>query len=455
MIPQLEDLKKKLRPDSALALTLESSRVAVSFATPGGAAREIASLPYGADAVAANAEKIGKELLAALDAAGVRERRCVLCLPPEWAFTATADMPEITGEDLRGYLELRAEQEFPMSADEMRVAYLPYALPDGKKRVTIAAVPVKRMDGVDKMLAAAGCRAVSISLGIDGCFSEPKPALRFLANGTHTNVIVTAGGGVVAMRLLQSPGPTGENPFDPAAFYREVRITLGRLPEPLRQQVREAQFGGTPASARRLRDATSEQLLGLGIESTPAPAENADAPQAALQAAERYFAKQPVAFEFIVPEVNQWEVVVAKMELPKRKRAISIAAAIIAIPILTIFVRGRIEGYYTSRWDGMKTKYADLDTLNQKIMKFHPWFDPAPVTVQTIEGIAESFPEQGDVWAKTIHITDDGKVVVTGFFKNQQALEALIDKLRSRPGVNGLQIQQIRGEQFTFSYKTR
>ena len=267
MTLNFQEFKKRFIPEEALALTLESGRLAATLVSPENGGRELFSIPTGAEAIVADPDKAGKELAEALSAAGVRQRRCVVCVPPGWALTAPADLPEIAAEDLQSFLELRAEREFPISADELRIAHSPYALPDGKRRTTIAAIPSKRMEAVEKMLSVAGCRAVSVSLALDECLAEPKPALHFLANGTHTNVIVTAGGGVVSMRSLASPGPLPETPFDSAAFYREIRITLGRLPEPIRQQVREARFSGTPASAKRLCDATSDQLLQLGIES--------------------------------------------------------------------------------------------------------------------------------------------------------------------------------------------
>ncbi|HWB60478.1 MAG TPA: hypothetical protein VG733_13360, partial [Chthoniobacteraceae bacterium] len=339
----LQELKKRILREAALAITLESDRLSVALVSEEKGERDLFSLPIGSDAVAADPEKAGKELAAALSSAGVRQKKCVVCLPPGWAMTASTELPEIAEEDLRSFLELRAERELPVGAEEVRIGHSPYLLPDGKRRTTLAAVPNRRMEAVEKMLAAAGCRAVSVSLALDECLAEPKPSLHFLANGTHTSVIVTAGGGVVSMRSLASPGPTGENAFDPATFYREVRITLGRLPEVIRQQVREAHFGGSPASAKRLCDATSDRLLQLGIESrgcgevNGATVNGVDAHgRAAVKAAQCFLRKQPVAFEFVVPEVKQWEVALKRLDLKKRKRMLQIAAAVIALPLLVI-----------------------------------------------------------------------------------------------------------------------
>ena len=47
-------------------------------------------------------------------------------------------------------------------------------------------------------------------------------------------------------------------------------------------------------------------------------------------------------------------------------------------------------------------------------------------------------------------------MICTGFARNRPAILALTDRLRTRPGVSGVETQQIRGEnpiQFTLTYK--
>ena len=451
----LQELKKRILPEAALAITLESDKLAVALVSQENGGRRLFSLATGADAVVADPEKAGKELAAALSAAGVRQRRCVVCLPPGWALTASADLPEIAAEDLRSFLELRAEREFPMGVEELRISHSPYVLPDGKRRTTIAAVPSKRMEAVDKMLAVAGCRAVSVSLALDECLTEPKPALHFLANGTHTNVVVTAGGGVVSMRSLASPGPTAGAAFDAAAFYREVRITLGRLPEPIRQQVREAHFGGTPASAKRLRDATSDQLLQLGIESAGGTDDTTASAEAAMKAAQCFLQKQPVAFEFVVPEVKQWEVMLQRANLHGRRRMIVIALGAIALLAVVAIIRSQIEGYYQRRWNRMKDTVAELTVLQQKIGTFQPWFQ-GPVTLQMMDALVSVFPEKGDAWAKSVTIKDNGTITCDAFAKNEAAVAALRDRLIAHPGVSAVATEGERGGnpiEFTITFR--
>ena len=94
----------------------------------------------------------------------------------------------------------------------------------------------------------------------------------------------------------------------------------------------------------------------------------------------------------------------------------------------------------------MRDNVADLDGLQQKIRRFRPWFEPTPVTVQTLEGLFDVFPEVGDVWAKSIQVNASGLVTCTGFAKTQKALIDLTERLRKKPGVTGVTLKNQRGE---------
>ena len=460
----LATLKKRFEPRSVLAISLESGRVAVDVVRREEGGSSVArsfSLPVGADAVIADAEKAGQLLAEGLAAAGIRERRCVVCVPAGWALTTSTDVPGVEAADLRGYLELRAEREFPIPVADLRIAHCSYVLPDGKPRATLAAIPSKRAEAVERMLAVAGCRAVSLSLGLDECMPAPEsPAsLHFLANGNHVDVVIAAGGGIAALRSL--PGVVGENAaaFDASGFSREVRITLGRLPEAVRTQVREALFGGAPDSAENLCIEIRQHLHRMGIDSRlerPAYKAGVNHPAAGLAAAQRHLRQEPVVFEFLPPQVNRWQEMATRFDSRGRRWMIGAAIAAVVLPVLAFFVRSRMESSLQSEWSGMEKNVAELGTLQQNIRRFRPWFESAPLNLQVLESITEAFPEQGEVWAKSVQIGEDFKVTCSGFAQNQPAWLAMLGRLRARPDVTGLQVQSVRGEkpvQFSFTYK--
>jgi hypothetical protein len=386
----------------------------------------------------------------------------VVCVPPGWALTASTDLPEVNPDDLRSFLELRAEREFSIPVSDLRIAFSAYSLPGGNKRATLAAVQSKRIEAVGKMLEAAGCRAVSISLALDKCFSDSQPALHFLANGTHTDVVITAEGGVASLRSLAGPEASGETAFDAETFCREIRVTLGRLPEELRQQVRQARFTGTTASAQRLCLLTREPLQRLGIGSAEfvpaqtAGGESSEPVGAATDSAQSFLRKQPVAFEFVVPEVQKWQVALQRFDNHRHRWIALAVAGAVVLPLLLFFIRSQMENHYASQWDAMKKNVAELDALQQKIHNYRPWFEPSPQGLQAIDELVAAFPDQGDVWAKSVHIGDDGKITCTGFARNEAALTALLDRLGKRKNVSELRRGQLLGDkplQFSFTYK--
>ncbi len=353
----LDDVKKRLQVRRVLALSIESGRIAVALVRHDAGMEKIVrsfSLPIGADALVADPGKAGKDLASHLDTAGLRERRAVVCVPASWALIASTEVPEMGAEDLRGYLELRAEREFPIPVADLRLAHCAFAMPDGSRRATVAGLPAKRMEAVERFLAAADCRAASISLGLDGCVPREgdEAALHFLANGTHVDLVIAAGGGIAAVRTLPGAAGNGTTAFDAEGFSREVRITLGRLPEAVRQQVREARFGGTPTTAEELCVAIRQQLRRMGIDSRLAnpTSSGTEFPGAAIAAATRLFQQTTKVFEFLTPQVSRWHALFRQLDDKRRRWIVLAVAAALVLPVLTYFIRSRLESSLASEW---------------------------------------------------------------------------------------------------------
>ena len=165
---------------------------------------------------------------------------------------------------------------------------------------------------------------------------------------------------------------------------------------------------------------------------------------------------EAVPFEFLVPVPNRWEGALRWFENRRNRRIALGALGLILLPIVLFFIRSEQESHLEARWSAMRDNVAELDTLQQKIRKFRPWFEPTPQGLQLLESLITAFPESGDVWAKSIQIGSGYKVTCSGYARNQAALLAMLSRLRARPDVSGLQLQQSRGGetvQFLFTYK--
>lgn len=450
----INELKKRFQARSVLALTMESDRLLVGLLHRDDAGIRLEkslSLDLGAAAIVANPQKAGEKLAAELEREEIRERRCVVCLPTHWALATSTELPPVDADDLRGYLELCAERELPVS--DLRLAHSSYALSDGIPRATLAGVPAKRIEAVEAALMAAGCKIVSMSLGLDRYLpaASAHGALFFLTNGSHVDLVVAGGGGIAAVRSLEGAADS-ETPLEAGAFCREVRITLGRLPQSLREQIRRARFEGSSKAEALLRE-SRVQLGRLGLEHVDISREN-NPP--ALEAAERHLRREPIAFEYVVPRVNRAEVLLKRFDSRQRRWLGGAVVALILLPLLLAIVRSRIESHYSSQWEAMRKNVTELDSIQGNLRQYRPWFEPAPQNLQLFDALISGFPEAGDVWAKSVQMTGEFQVTCSGFARNQPALMGLLDRLRARPDVVGLQVQQVRGDnpvQFSVTYK--
>lgn len=455
------ELKKRLQPRSALALTVEPDRIALSVVRREDTGETLPPihLPLAAESWLNDPAKAGAELAAALESAGIRERRCVVCLPTQWALSASADLPEVSAEDLRSYFELRAEREFSTSVADLRLASLPYSMPNGSVRATLVAIANKRIESLEKLLAAAGCHAISLSLALDGCLSAPEPTLHLISHADHTGLVISSGGGIAAIRSLAATDAS-----DVDRFAREIRITLGRLPEPIRKGLQRARWVGEPDDT--LRAALEKAGFTHLVVESPTSA------NAAIEPARLYLREQPVPFEFVVPEINPWP---AKLERFNTQRGRQIAAAMgaaILLLLLMVLFRSHRESSLNADWNGMRETVENVESLQQKIRQYRPWFEPSPQKLQMLETLIAAFPERGDVWTRSVQIgawmdksesgsravqsTTASKVTVSGFARSSAALLGLQDRLRKQSGVSELQLQQYRGNnpiQFSLSYK--
>ena len=454
MKPRLEELKKNWRSQSVLALTVAPSGITATLVRRGRDPLPPLVLQRGAAELLEDPAQAGAELAAALDRAQIRERRCVVALPLSWALSAAADLPSVGVDDLRGYFELRAEREFAMS--DLRLAHSAWHTPEGTPRATLAAIPAKRIEAVEKMLEAAGCRAVSLSLALEGSLAGAEPTLHLLTGKTETGVLVSSGGGIAALRTLAAAASGGSG-----AFARELRITLGRLPESVRQRVQRARIVGEPDPALR------QLLERSGFE--PVREEPGTPGGAAVEWAVRFLQEQPVPFELLIPQESRWPAMLERWNTQRSRRAAAIAGALIALLLLVFGVRAHMESSLAAEWAGMQSTVGELETLQQKIRQFRPWFQPGPQKLQALETVIAAFPERGDVWARSVQIssdkTDTGpraqltggfKLTISGFAQNSAAVLALQERLGKQPGVTALQLQQYRGNnpiQFSLTCK--
>lgn len=159
---------KARRLTSLLGLSLDGSRLdgVVLRRTNGSLqVQHTFSATLSLDPLVAAPELVGREIRNHLEAAGVRERHCLVGLPLKWVLAANVELPPLPEADAASLLQLEAEKGFHSDLTTLQLADSRCALAGDKKLVTLAGVSKTQIEPLIKVLAAAKLKPVSFSSG--------------------------------------------------------------------------------------------------------------------------------------------------------------------------------------------------------------------------------------------------------------------------------------------------
>jgi hypothetical protein len=465
---------KPQRLSSLLGLALDGSRLdGVVLRRNNGSlqVQQSFSVSLSLDPLTADAELVGREIRNHLDAAGIRERRCVLGLPLKLALTTHVELPDLPEADIASFLQIEAEKGFPSDVTTLLIATSRCRTPSGKQHAMLVGIPRNHLAQLDRALRAAKLKPVSLSLGIVALqpaqTDASKGVLALAIGETHVSLQVTCGGGVAALRTLEGALEMegGRRVLHADLVAREARITLGQLPAELRESVHQIRIFGPRDLSQQLADEVELRLepMGLKIESVSRyadnefglglPADSAVSPALSL-AAER-LAGRRTPFEFLLPRVTAWKQVTARYSSGKL-RTVGAAAAVVLLIVAGLFGIQQFQlAGLQSQWRAIAPKVKELEKVTQDIHQFRPWFDNSIRVLTILRQLTQAFPEDGVVSAKTVEIRDLSAVTCTGTTRDNQSLNKTIERLRSSGGISDLHVSTIRGKspmQFTFDY---
>jgi len=473
---------KRKRLTSVLGLTLDGSRLeGVVLRRNNGSisVQQNFSVVLTLDPLTAAPELVGREIRNHLEAAGVRERHCILGLPLKWVLTAGTELPPLPEADAASLLQLEAERGFHSDITTLQLAESRCALPGDKNHVTFAAVSKGQIEPLIAVLTAAKLKPVSFSLGLTALQSpsdnrsltvaaQSNGVLALAIGETGVGLQITCNDGVAALRgfegAVESAG--SRRGLQAGVVAREARITLGQLPAELRSTVRQIRIFGPRDLARQLADEMelAFEPMGFNVEVVAAYPPNgfgvevpADAPvSGAFSLAARYLAGLAPVFEFLPPRPTVLEQFVARYSSGKIRTAGTAAAAVVAV-VLGLFLFQQIElVHYSSQWKAMSAKVADLSALQDKIQRYRPWNDSSFPALTILRQVTMAFPENGVVTAKAIEIHNGNQVTCSGIATDSGALMRMLGQLGATAGVTGVTVEQIRGKspmQFTFDFQ--
>ncbi len=430
------------------------------------------SVSLSLDPLTADAELVGREIRNHLDAAGVRERHCVVGLPLKWALTTHAEVPDLVEEDVASFLQIEAERGFASDVVTLHYAASRCHPPGEKQQALLVGIPKNHLELLERALRVAKLKPISFSLGIAALQppgADPsKGALTLAIGETHVGLQITGGGGVAALRALEGTLELqgSQKTLHADVVARETRITLGQLPTGLRETVRRAFIFGPPAPAQQLADEMELRLepMGLKVEVVARyPRDEfglqvpADAPVTpALSLAARYLAGRKASFELMPPRVTAWQQMATRYSSGRWRLAGAAAGAVLFIAAGAFLYQQWQLMRLRSQWTAMAPNVRDLEGVTQQIHQYRPWFDESVKGLTILRQLTTAFPEDGVVTAKSVEIRDLNTVTCTGTTRDHQSLLKTLEKLRAGAGISDVRLVSIRGTkaplQFTFDF---
>jgi hypothetical protein len=422
-------------------------------------------------------ELVGREIRKHLDAAGVRERRCAVCVPLNWVLTLTAKLPDLPEADQQSFLEIEAERGFPYGPEALMVAQSRFRAPGNERHATLVAIPRDHLTRLESVLQAAQLRPIGFSLGIAAlqrAEAEPEQGVLALAPGeSSVNLQISCGGGVVVLRTIEGAFEIegGARQFQADHVLRELRITLGQLAPDIRESVRRVRIFGRNDTAEEIAEELAARVGSLGIRVEQAreyppnefgvrlPAEAAVSP--ALSVGMCYLTARGTGLEFLPPKVSSWKQFAARYSSQKFVWTATTAGAVALIIALAFLVQQWQLIRWQAKWSAMKTRVYELEAVQHQIKRFRPWFDESCRSLSILRRLTEAFPEDGSVTAKTFEIRESGlpgeppTIVCSGAARNNRALLQMTDRLGAAREVSGVHIET-RGSsplQFTLNFQ--
>jgi len=487
--------RKRKKLTTVLSLVLDGGKLdGVVLRRTNGAVQKLRSFSatLTLDPLTAAPELAGREIRNQLDAAGVRERDCVVGLPLKWVLTAQTELPPLPAADAASLLQLEAEKGFHTDAATLQIGDSRCALAGDKKLVLLGGIPKTHATALEQILLAAKLKPVSFALGISALqpperrsgtrpdeaavapragseTGAPGGVLALVIGESNVGLQVTVGGGVAALRALEGAIETEGNrrTLHTEVVAREARVTLGQLPGELREQVKRIRIFGPRDLAQQLADELELRFepMGLKVETVFAYAPDAfrvtlppdTSLSPAFSLAANVLTQQAPAFEFLPPKPTLLEQFATKYASGRWRTTGAIAAGV-AVLVLGLFLFQQFQLWrLRSQWSLIQVKVTELQTIQNQIQQFRPWEPGDYRSLAILRELSLAFPETGMVTAKVITTRDDGTVNCSGNARDNASLLEVQASLSKLPGVSGVHLESSRGNkppiQFVFSFK--
>jgi hypothetical protein len=460
---------KTKRATALIGIALDGNRLeAVSLRRTNGTVqiREAVTASMALSPLTGDPVLVGQEIRNHLDKAGIREKRCAVCLPLSWVLSLQVKLPDLPEADIAGLLQIEAERGFPSGSDSLFIGKSRFKAPNGDKYATLLGVPKNHLDTLEKSLRAAGLKPVVFAVGVSAIQSPAQPAERIFTLAVSANTLdlqVSGGGGVVALRSLGSAieGEGAQRNISADLVAREMRITFGQLPDGFADGGGKVNVYGEGAIARPFVKELAPRLQPMGLQvnyvertssanfDKAVPADFAGSSALALGAA--YVRGGDIGPDFLPPKVHPWQQFVSTRMSTQKLAWAGGAAALAAVCVAIAFGYQQYQlTTLQTKWDSMATRVTELQGEQDQIKKFRSWYDENNTSMQILLDLVKAFPDDGSVSAKTVEIRDLAQVSCSGTASDNASFLKMHGKLSSTPGITDVHAEAHGQKPVTF-----
>jgi hypothetical protein len=439
---------KRKRAASILGLALDGNRLeVVSLRRSNGTVniRQTLAVSLALSPLTDAVELVGQEIRNHLDQAGIRERRCAVCLPLSWILSMQTQLPELPEAERASFLQIEAERGFHSGPESLFTAHSIFKTPNGGQYATLLAAPRNQLESLQRVLRAAKLKPVAFALGVTALQAAGADPSRVLLLAVRNNAIdlqITAGGGIVALRSLDNAieAQGSQKSISADLLAREIRITLGQLPGGLAEAPGKIKICGQGELARQLVSDLSPRISSLGLKvevMEKSSAANFDRPlppefaaSTALALAANYVRGVDSEPDFLPPKVQPWRQLVATRLSPRKLAWAGAAAGGMLLCVAAAFGVQQWEiSSLQSKWNAISPQVDELNADQDLIKKFRPWYDSSFRDLQILRKLKDAFPDDGSVSAKKVEIHDVSTVTCSGTARDNESFARLHAKL--------------------------
>ena len=452
-----------LRRRKMLGLAVTSrgiTAVEVVAANGGARAARAAVFPFPDGAGLQEPVALGRSLKQFLRANSFSASRCVIGVEASRLTAREAPLPPAAGESAAKILSLMVEREF--AADHSDLVF-DYALGADEASGASALLVAGRRAMLDQLttmaqaadltVASVTASALALAEATNGAPDRDQLILHIFGGGAE--LALRARGGIGMMRRLPIAVPADS---DPGRMLRDLADELRRIVALL------PGAGGRDEASRELLiwDETglkdgdcgvlSEQLVlpvticqrldgrELGEVARPAPG--------AL-----FFAAAAMAQAAVCGRAPTIDLLNSRLSRRGRSgigrkaawAAAVVAAFVVAGAVLAVdWHRDRLDvAAMTAQYKAMAGELAEAEAVIDRVNFARPWYDRRPSYLECMREVTNAFPQEGVIWATSLAIQEDMKVVLIGKAVSESAVLDVLDRLKANPKLKLVEVKHL------------